>query len=344
MSQYQGLAATFSDCSCDWQMGKKRGKAKSREGSRTQTGRDSDAEESESGALSGTSSDQQRLLETRAQLREARQESFRLAGEVAEADEDDDDDYDEDAAPTAEDELATLRTKNAALKRQLTRRTGAASKRSAWKAHSLHTIPPETPSLIEPKDIVAVREAVLQWLGVHSWALRLGNEERKMLTHKQLTIHEERYNEFCDNYTAGSLHQLNHDIYIALKRLLGKSLMVSHLFHHVTTETSNCASAFWDLLLKTFPPSSPQVVAGLIAAAAASIMRGPDHSSMDPEKAFKHWDAAVASLLQVGGEVLTPERLGAIMMYTSLHSSTKDTYYSAFMRVTIQSSLHWVVW
>ena len=214
-------------------MGKK-GKAKSRAGSRIES-RDSDAEESESGALSGTSSDQQRLFETRAQLREAHQESLRLAADFDEADEDDDDDYDETAAQTAEDELATLRTKNAALKRQLQRRTGAAAKRSTWKAHSLHNIPPDTPSLIEPKDILAVRDAVLQWLGVHSWALRLGKAERKMLTEKQLTIHEERYQEFCDNYTVGSLHQLNHDIYIALKRLLGKSLMVSHLFHQVTT-------------------------------------------------------------------------------------------------------------
>ena len=107
-------------------------------------------------------------------------------------------------------------------------------------------MPPDTPSLLEPKDILAVRDGVLQWLGVHSWALRLGKAERKLLTHKQLTIHEKRYQEFCDNYTAGSLHQLNHDIYIALKRLLGKSLMVSHLFHQVTTETSNCASARYE--------------------------------------------------------------------------------------------------
>ena len=137
-----------------------------------------------------------------------------MAGELAEddeADEDDDDDYDDTHAPDEEDELATLRTKNAALKRQLQRRTGAAPKRSTWKAHSLHNIPPDTPSLLEPKDIVAVRDAVLQWLGVHSWALRLGKAERKMLTEKQLTIHEERYQEFCDNYTAGSLHQLYHD-------------------------------------------------------------------------------------------------------------------------------------
>ena len=53
---------------------------------------------------------------------------------------------------------------------------------------------------------------------------------------------------------------------MALKRLLGRSIMVSNLFNQVTTETSSCASAFWDLLFKTFPPSSPQVVAGLIAA------------------------------------------------------------------------------
>ena len=237
MSQYQGLAATFSDCSCAWQMGKKKGKAKPRGGSKIDS-RDSDAEESESGALSGTSSEKQRLFETRAQLREAQQESLRLAGELAEdeeADEDDDDDSDETAAQTAEDALATLRTENAALKRQLQRKTGAATKRSTWKANSLSSMPPDTPSLLEPKDILAVRDGVLQWLGVHSWALRLGKAERKLLTHKQLTIHEKRYQEFCDNYTPGSLHQLHHDIYMALKRLLGKSLMVSHLFHQVTT-------------------------------------------------------------------------------------------------------------
>jgi hypothetical protein len=62
-------------------------------------------------------------------------------------------------------------------------------------------------------------------------------------------------------------------------------------------------------------------------------MHGPDHSSADPEKAFKHWNAAVASLLQVGDVVMTPERFGAVMMYASLHGSTKDTYYNAFMRL-----------
>ena len=180
----------------------------------------------------------------------------------------------ESQAQAAEDELATLRNKNAALRRQLQRRTGAATKRSTWKPHSLHPIPLDTPPLLEPKDILFVRDSVLQWLGVHSWVLRLGKAERKMLTKQELTIREERYQEFCDNYTASSLHLLHHDIYMALKRLLGKSLMV---------------------------------VAGLIAAAAATIMRGPDHSSMDPDKAFKHWDTAVASLLQVGSEVLTPD-------------------------------------
>ena len=136
----------------------------------------------------------------------------------------------ESHAQHAEDELATLRTTNAALLRRLQqkRRTGAVTKRSTWKPHSLHPMPPDTPSLLEPKDVLSVRNSVLQWLGV-----------------------------FCDNYTASSLHLLHHDIYMVLKKLLGKSLMVSHLFNQVTTETSRCASAFWDLLLKTFPPSCP---------------------------------------------------------------------------------------
>ena len=56
----------------------------------------SDAEESESGDLSGTSSEKQRLFDTRAELRKAKQESLRLAGEIAEDDEADDDDGDDD--------------------------------------------------------------------------------------------------------------------------------------------------------------------------------------------------------------------------------------------------------
>jgi hypothetical protein len=142
-------------------MGKKRATAKSRAGSQAAArARDSEDEESESGALSGTSSEKQRLFETRAQLREAKQESLRLAGELAEddeADEDDDDDYDDTHAPDEEDELATLRTANAALLRRLKqqRRTGAATKRSTWKPHSLHPMPPDTLSLLEPKDVLS---------------------------------------------------------------------------------------------------------------------------------------------------------------------------------------------
>ena len=53
VSQYQRLDDVPSDCSCDWQMGKKRGK--SRKGSKAE--RDSEEPESETNALSGTSSE-----------------------------------------------------------------------------------------------------------------------------------------------------------------------------------------------------------------------------------------------------------------------------------------------
>ena len=65
----------FSDCSCDWQMDKTQ--AESRAGSNISPAahdRCSDDEGSESGDLSGTSSEKQRPLDTRAQLREATQE------------------------------------------------------------------------------------------------------------------------------------------------------------------------------------------------------------------------------------------------------------------------------
>jgi hypothetical protein len=65
----------------------------------------SDAEESESGALSGTSSEKQRLFETRAQLREAKQESLRLAGEIADDDEADEHDADDDDDDTHAKEM-----------------------------------------------------------------------------------------------------------------------------------------------------------------------------------------------------------------------------------------------
>ena len=121
-----------------------------------------------------------------------------------------------------------------------------------------------------------------------------------MLTPKALANHEKNQQEFRTTYTTPSYHHLQQDVYLALKRLLGKSIIVSNLFNQVTTETSSCATNLWDLLLEAFPPRSPQVVAGLIAAAAVNIMRGPDHATAGATKAFKHWHAAVSNLLHLG--------------------------------------------
>jgi hypothetical protein len=72
-------------------------KVEYRHTTRAKSGREgSDDEELESGDLSGTSSEKQRLFETREQLREAQQEALHLAGEIHEDDEAEDDDADED--------------------------------------------------------------------------------------------------------------------------------------------------------------------------------------------------------------------------------------------------------
>jgi len=206
VSQYQRLAAKFSDCSCDWQMGKK--KAKSRAGSKVAPAardRRSEGEESESGDLSGTSSEKQRLFETRAELREAKQEALRLAGDIQAEDdeaEDDDADDDDDDTHTKEEELATMRTQNADLLRRLHRKTGAATaKLSTWKPNSLQAMSSDAPSFTEPKDVVPVRQFALEWLGYYSFVLHLSKEERKMLTLKEIANHERRHQEFRDTYT-----------------------------------------------------------------------------------------------------------------------------------------------
>jgi hypothetical protein len=115
-----------------------------RHATRAKSGREgSDAEEFESGDLSGTSSEKKRLFETRAELREAKQEGLRFASEISEDDEteDDDADDDDDDTHTKEEELATLRTQNAELLRKLHRKTGAATaKLSTWKPGSLHAM------------------------------------------------------------------------------------------------------------------------------------------------------------------------------------------------------------
>ena len=100
----------FSDCSCDWQMGKKKGRVQ-KHATRAKSARGSDAEESESGHLSGTSSEKQRLFDTRAALREAQPESLRLAGEIADDDEADEHDADDDDDDTHAKEMSKKKAK-----------------------------------------------------------------------------------------------------------------------------------------------------------------------------------------------------------------------------------------
>jgi hypothetical protein len=155
----------FSDFFCDWQMGKKKGRVQ-KHATRAKSAREgSDAEESESGDLRGTSSEKQRLFDTRAELREAKQESLRLSDDIAEDDEADDDDADDDDDDThtkdEEEELSTLHTQNADLLRSLRRhrKTGASTKLSTWKPNSMRPnnkqiliaqTPPPMPSLLVP--------------------------------------------------------------------------------------------------------------------------------------------------------------------------------------------------
>jgi hypothetical protein len=95
----------------------------------------------------------------------------------------------------------------------------------------------DAPSFTEPKDVVPVRKFALEWLGYYSFVLCLSKEERKMLTPREIANHERRHQEFRDTYTTPSLHQLHHDIYMALKRLLGKFIMMYASLRGSTKDT-----------------------------------------------------------------------------------------------------------
>ena len=116
-------------------------------------GHDSEDAESETSAMSGTSSDKRRLAQTRHELREAGEDALRMAaahetptetpiygpGNIFDTGDDDHDDG---------DEIETLREANADLKRRLRMHdstTGAAtSKRVTWKPNSLQPRPLST--------------------------------------------------------------------------------------------------------------------------------------------------------------------------------------------------------
>jgi len=189
-------------------------------------GRDSEDEQSETSAMSGTSSDKLRLAQTREDVAEEHREAVEDALRVAASHE----------TPTEtpifgpgnvfdegdDDEIEELRTQNAELKRRLHMHdstTGAAtSKRVTWKPNSLQAMSSEAPAFAEPKDILSLRKQncqkhIFDWLGFYSFVLRLGREERKMLTPKVLANHEKNQQE----------HYLHHSLPSppATRRLLG---------------------------------------------------------------------------------------------------------------------------
>ena len=218
-------------------------------------------------------------------------------------------------------------------------RTAPAVKKSTWKPQSLRALPGDTPLMNKPGNVLAVRRMVFDWLGSYSFVLRLSSEERKMMTKAELELHRSNRDEFVAAWTPASVTQLQHDIYLELKRHLGGSILVAPIFNTVTTELAECATYLWDAFISAFHPRSFPVVASVIAESAVAILRGPDHDTADADKAFRKWDAAVGDLNQNARDLppLTAEMLSTCLMYASLHASKADPYYQAYSQ--LQASL-----
>ena len=192
-----------------------------------------------------------------------------------------------------------------------------------WKHGSMRGLPADTSPLDKPGAILPFRREVFDWLGAYSFVLRLSVEERKLMSRAELDFHRANRKAFRDAWTPNSLTHIQHDIYMELKRHLSGFILVSHLFSQITTEYVDCAERFWDALLTAFHPRSPQVVAAVIAEATVTILKGPDHDTTDPAKAFRKWDAAVSSLNQNASDLppLDAKTLSACLMVASLHAS-----------------------
>ena len=234
-----------------------------------------------------------------------------------------------------EAELDLMRERLAARNARAPAAASGDPRRSTWKPNSLRALPSETPFMHKPGSILAVRRAVIEWLGSYSFVLRLSTEERTMLTSAELELHRENRDAFLESWTPASLNQLQHDTYLELKRHLARSILVAPLFTQVTTEHANCATRLWDALLLAFPPRSPQVIAEVIAEAAVTILRGPDHDAEDSDKAFRKWDAAVGTLNQTASDMppFDSKMLCTYLMFASLHSSKEDAYYQAYSQL-----------
>jgi len=238
-------------------------------------------------------------------------------------------------------DVARLHAKIALLESKLTSTyfdqsgRGSAQKCPIWKYGSQRPLSTDTPTMDKPSSLLPMRRAVLDWLGVHSFVLRLSDEEKKMMDPTELAIYRANRAEFQATWAPSSLTHLHHDVYMELKRHLSRSILVAHIFTQVSPEQHECAARLWDALLVAFHPHSHQVVSAVIAEAASTILQGPDHDISDPTKAFRRWDAAVASLHQNAGDLptLDAKTLCTCLMIASMYASKQDAYYQAYMHL-----------
>jgi len=197
-----------------------------------------------------------------------------------------------DDSTLSTDDVALLRAKIELLESKLTTAyfdqsgRGPAQKCPIWKYGSQRPIPTDTPTMDNPSSLLPMRRAVLDWLGAHSFVLRLSVEEKKMMDHTELVIHRANRADFQATWAPSSFTHLHHDVYMELKRHLIRSILVAHIFTQVSPEQHECAVNLWDALLVAFHPHSHQVVSAVIAEAASTILRDRTMTPRTPSRPF----------------------------------------------------------
>ena len=116
------------------------------------------------------------------------------------------------------------------------------NKKAHWRPDSIRIFPSDAPLMTKPGAILHLRYTAFAWLGSYSFVLRLAPTERQMMTPAELNLQRDNRANFLATWTQASLAQLHHDVFIGLQRHLGGSILVSHIFARVTTETEDCAT------------------------------------------------------------------------------------------------------
>jgi hypothetical protein len=201
---------------------------------------------------------------------------------------------------------------------------GYAFRPTIYKLGTIRQLPQGIPVVESTPDIYRLRSFLLRWMGPRSFILRCANAERALQDRATQEIYEDKWNTFEQEHTPGSMENLQADYYQLLSAHFQQSSLLVQFPDQISSETTNCATQLWNLVILKYSPRSPTMQAMVYARAASNLIRGPknDWAGYDRDVAN-----AVTDLKEMPS--MTPTAFVACMMYAGLSNSTEAHWLEA---------------